>query len=116
MIAGKLRERLSFEKRADLAEPGTGSGTVRGQWVSQFQPFSAAILYMRGGEDVLASRLSGIQPAIITVRSTSETRRIDASWRARDLKTGAIFNIKAPNPTADRKFIEFLAETGVAVG
>jgi len=116
MNAGQLRERLSFEKRVDLAEPGNRSGTKRGNWQQQFQPFAAAIQYLRGGETVMASRLSGIQPAIITVRACSETRMIDASWRARDVRSGAIFNIKAPNPTADNKWIEFVAETGGAIG
>lgn len=118
MKAELLRERFAFDKRSDLAEPGDGSGDVRGDWVEQFRCW-AGIQYvrsLRGGESVLASRLQGIQICFITVRSTTQTRQVDASWRARQISTGVEFNLKGPTPSADKSSIDILAETGTAVG
>lgn len=115
MKAGELRERLAFEKRVMLAEPGNGSGTKRGDWQQQFIVW-AKVIFLRGGESVLASRLSGVQPTVITVRASSQSRLIKSDWRARDTRTGAIYNLKAPNPSANNESIDFIAETGGAIG
>jgi len=115
MKSEKLRERVIFEKRMTLADPGDGAGTYRADWVEQFERW-ASVTNLIGGETVIAARLSGIQPCVITVRMDSETKLIKADWRARHKVSGDIYNLRAPNPAPDRSQISFMAETGEASG
>jgi len=108
--AGKLHHRIAFDKPVDQSD-GQG-GTVNG-WQEQFQ-CRAHYRFLRGGESVQAARLEGRQPLVITVRSSSETRQVKTEWHIRDVRTGTVFQVKAINPTEDRRFIEILAESGVA--
>ena len=111
--AGKLRYRLQFSMRQTLAD-GYGN-TDSGEWVDQFNPVWAGIRFLRGGEDVLASRLEARGPAILTIRNSVNARQITHEWRARDTETDEIYQIKErPRLTDDRAFLEMLAETGVA--
>jgi hypothetical protein len=69
-----------------------------------------------GSETVIAARLQGRQPVIIKVRVNSEALAIETDWRARDVRTGAIYNIRTKaNLDQKRKYYEMLAESGVAV-
>lgn len=71
--------------------------------------------YLRGGEVVLAARLSGRQPIVATVRLNSETRRISVDSTMRDVRTGVHYNIRSVVPTDDRQFLEITAESGVTI-
>lgn len=114
--AGHLTERMTFQKRADLSSaspPGDGYGNVEGGWTDQFT-IAARRVYLRGGEDVLASRLEGRQPVILTVRRSSDTETITTDWRATDARSGTIYNIRSVQLTEDRAWIDMLCESGVA--
>lgn len=114
MDAGKLRFRVAFDKRADAAD--AGDGTKPGGWEEQFIR-SCGILYLRGGEEVISQRMAGVVPAVLTVYSDPDTRQIDSSWRARELKSGATFNVRAvPPPDAGVLTIDILCDTGNADG
>lgn len=110
MRADRLHEHIAFDKPVEQSD-GQG-GTVNG-WQEQFQ-CRAHYRFLRGGESVQAARLEGRQPLVITVRSSSETRQVETQWRIRDVRTGTVFQVKAINPTEDRRFLEILAESGVA--
>jgi len=90
--AGDMNDRLRFESRK-ATDDGYGN-EVAGPWTAQFTRW-ADIWTMRGGEEVHASRLQGIQPLRIIVYSDSETRTITPEWRAVDTRSGAIYAIKA---------------------
>jgi len=109
--AGKLNFRLRFESRADVANV---RGNTKGDWVPQFTVY-AAITPLKGGEGVMAGRLSGFQPVLLQVRRTSQTLRIDASWRAVDPGGGHVYAITAPpsDMAGDRAFLDILATVGV---
>ena len=114
MPAGKLRFRVAFDKRADATD--NGYGLKPGDWAEQFQR-SCGIQYLRGGEQVIEQRMAGVVPAILTVRTDSQTRLIDNSWRARDIASGATFNIKAIPPDDGKPlYTDFLCDTGSADG
>jgi len=114
MPAGKIRFRVAFDKR--VAATDDGYGAKPGDWVEQFQR-SCGIQYLKGGEQVIEQRMAGVVPAILTVRTDSKTRLIDNSWRARDLASGATFNIKAIPPDDGKPlYTEFLCDTGSADG
>lgn len=111
MEAGALRERFAFSKRAAVDD---GLGNEQGEWLIQFTVW-AKRLTLKGGETVLANRLAGRAPAIITIRSSTQTREITADWRCVDARSGEEFNIRAVQPGPKRDVIELLVETGVAV-
>jgi head-tail adaptor len=118
--AGPLRDMLRFEKRIMTDD---GAGNEVGNWVPQFSPISARLTPLNWGETVLASRLAGVVTYQITVRGSSDARKIDNTWRAvnmrKHLPDGKFecYNIKAPvNPDERGAYLIFTAESGVAEG
>jgi head-tail adaptor len=112
MNAQKLRERFAFDMRP-VAQDGYGNS--QGEWVQQFT-CAAARDFLRGGEGVIAARLQGTQVALVTIRASSQSRAVTSEWRARDLRTEDIYNIREAKLTNDRAFVELLCEKGVAHG
>lgn len=62
----------------------------------------------------MAQRLQGVQPVTIRVRSHAATRSVDASWRAVDARSGAIYAIISPpiNVSQKNDYIDMLATSG----
>lgn len=113
--AGKLRFRVRFDCR--MPKDGAYGGTETG-WQDQFVRY-ADIRFLKGSEAVMADRLQGLQPALIIVRADSDTRRIDASWRAVELRggeAGRCFALKSPGADmeGERAYLTFVAEAGAA--
>lgn len=73
--AGKLKTRASFERRAldDQADR-------LGDWTVEFER-DGDLIYLRGGEGVLAERLSGRQPAVLTLRDEDCMQSLNTDWR-----------------------------------
>lgn len=110
--AGTLFYNVRFERPTEIDD---GHGGVEVGWAA-VATARANYRYLRGGETVQASRLSGVQPVVITVRDSCKLREITTGARAIDVRTGAVMNIRSgPVPSDDRRFIEFTAESGVAV-
>lgn len=109
--AGELRERVAFDQ---IAEADTSYGITAGDWEEMFR-VSARIKPLRGSEPIIAQRLQGVQPVVIKVRSSSNTRLVDTSWRVRNVRSGATYNIRAVTPDERRAYIDLLCEGGVAV-
>lgn len=118
MGAGKLDRRLSFEAPKQIED---GAGNYVDGFELQFTQ-AANIKFMRGGETVLASRLEGTQPAICTIRASTQARRITADWRAVDARAGldehgkprVVYQIKEPpRESDDRAYLEFMVVRGV---
>lgn len=111
MRAGELRHRVAFEARPPLAD---GYGNTQGpDFVVQFT-VSAGIVARLGGETVMAARLDGRQPVTITVRRSADTLRIATDWRARDVATGEVYNIRSiADPDDKRMQLDLLCEKGV---
>lgn len=108
--AGNLLHRFSFDL---ISEVPDGHGGFKRRIVS-FEA-RAALRYLRGGETVQASRLQGKQPVVVTVRRSAQSAQIDSETIMRDMRTGAIYNVRTVVPTVDRQFIEITAESGVAI-
>lgn len=116
MTIGMMRDRIAFDKREDLSAnspPGDGHGNMEGDWQEQFTRY-ARLRPKFGGEEIMASRLQGVQPYTITVRFDSKTRTIGPGWRARNVADGTIYAITAPvtNPDEKKKFIEITVTAG----
>lgn len=112
MDAGRLDRRLRFEAR-EVADDGFGN-TVSGEWAGRFT-VPASRTYLRGGEAVMAGRLAGRQAAVLSVRATARSRGIASDWRAVDVLSGEVFNLRGePRLSADRAMLDMDAESGVA--
>jgi SPP1 family predicted phage head-tail adaptor len=109
--AGGLREIVAFDQRALQSD---GYGNSQADWVERFRA-AARIKPARGGETIQAARLAGSQPVVITVRSSSNMRMVKSEWRARDVRSGTIYNIRSiVNPDEKDKFIDMECDAGVA--
>jgi SPP1 family predicted phage head-tail adaptor len=108
---GELRSRIELQVRT-LIDDGFGNEQA-GPFETQAE-VSAKFHFLRGGEEVMAGRLSGKQPAIITVRQSAATRAVTTAWRI-VTKDGEAWNIRAiTDPDGKRAWFEILAEKGVA--
>jgi head-tail adaptor len=108
--AGRLGERVAFDQRADTDD---SYGNFETAFVEQFSR-AAALIYLRGGETVIAARLAGTQPVVIRVRRDQETETVRADWRVRDVRAGTVFAIRSIVPSDDHAWLDFTCETGVA--
>jgi SPP1 family predicted phage head-tail adaptor len=108
---GELRSRIALQVRSNH-DDGYGN-EVTGPFETQAEVW-AKFHFLRGGEEVMAGRLAGKQPAIITVRQSAATRAITTAWRILT-KDGEAWNIRAiTDPDNKRAWFEILAEKGVA--
>lgn len=113
MAAGKLNHRLSFQARS-LQSDGYGN-EESSDFAEEFVRW-AEIRPLKGGETVMAARLSGTQPVLIIVRRDSDTRTIEADWRAVDANEGTVYAITSPatDMEQERSFLTMTATAGVA--
>lgn len=111
MTAGNLRARLSFQAREEV-DDGYGN-TVSGDFKEQFQDH-AEMKALKGGEAVIASRLQGKQPFLISVRSHTNTRRITTDWRAVNARSGAVYAITTAVERPKGDYIDMTVIEGVA--
>lgn len=111
MAAGKLREVLSFQARQSI-DDGAGN-EVSGPWQEQCRA-AAERLALRGSEQVMASRLGGVQPYLVSVRYSLGTAAITTDWRAVDTRSGATYAIKTAVPRDRRDYIDMLLVEGTA--
>ncbi|WP_173931386.1 head-tail adaptor protein [Chelativorans sp. Marseille-P2723] len=112
-FAPKLDTRFTFER--DMAEPDWSGHPGEPDWRPLFTVWGN-IAFMRGGEAVIAARLTARQPAILTIRNSAAARGIKPSDRAVNARTGEIFNIREqPRVSKDsRGFLEILVEAGAS--
>lgn len=109
--AGDLHDRFTIQRDTATADWTGHPGEP--DWKDQFT-VSGNIQYMRGGESVMAARLTARQPAILTIRTSSQARGILPTDRVKDARTGEIFNIREqPRVSkANRGYLEVLVEAG----
>jgi SPP1 family predicted phage head-tail adaptor len=113
MQSGDLRERIGFYARVSLDD---GAGNVKaGYGPNPEFILSANVKPKLGGEGVLAGRLTGTNLLNITVRYSSKSTQVTPDWRAKDERSGVIYNIRSiVDPTQKRQWLELLCERGVA--
>lgn len=102
-----LTKRAAFQRpmksRDADGNPITSYPTVFEAWVN-LKP-------LRGGESVMAARMQSRAPAIVTFRSSSQTREVTSEWRV--VISGRIYAAKEdPRETQDRAYLEMLIEGG----
>lgn len=110
MAAGPLRDRIAFKSRVRTAD---GAGGASEAWVTQFTVWGS-FTPQRGREQMEAGRLESSVAGTMRVRSSSQTRLIDATWIA--VLDGADYNVRwVTNPDRHARFLEIAVERGVAV-
>ena len=102
--AGEMSERVRFSRRGK-----DGYGRDTDTFEMQFEVW-AKVTWPKGSEAAMQSRLQGVQPVALTIRTSNQARDIDTSWRAEVLRFGGPLNITAVAATPDRAFIELLAQ------
>lgn len=112
MQAGDLTFRVALDAPTQAAN---GQGGMLLGWAEQYR-CAAHMRFLRGSEAVIAARLAGRQPVVITVRNCAAARAVTVDWRIRDVRSGLDYNVRtAPVPSQDRAWLEITAESGVPV-
>jgi head-tail adaptor len=112
--AGGLRQKLHFQKRGE-AEDEFGNPLPGGDFETVFTDYAELVPRM-GGETVMASRLQGIQPYTMRVRSNGNTRQVTTAWQIVDARNAnRIFNIKGISDSDQKnQYLELLVVEGEA--
>lgn len=105
-VLGKMRAKVRFER---LQGGRDAAGAPIQTWVA-LTTVSARVRYMRGGESVIAQRITGIQPVVVTVRGSAATRQIKLEDRGLDERTGKVLHIESLAPDETGAFIEILCK------
>ena len=107
---GDLREVVRFQTSTET-DDGYGN-PIAGAWATEFKA-RARIMPKMGSEAVVAARMQGMQPYVITIRSNAQARLVTPAWRAINDRTGAVYDIKAiANPDERNAFLELLVTEG----
>lgn len=108
--AQELSHRVFFDERGDVEDE---YGNTQSGFVERFEVWAA--LRPRGGsEAVVAARLEGRNVLGVYLRSTSQTRQIEADWRMRDKRTGEEYAVKIVDAVTDRSWVYLEVQTGIA--
>lgn len=106
---GDLRELVEIQ---DYVEIDDGYGGVEYQWQTAFTA-PARIQILRGTETVIASRLTGTQVLAITMRWQPAMADVTPAWKAKNGRTGTMYNIRSVEPDERRQWVNLLCESGV---
>lgn len=104
--AGALRDRVNIQGWTE--EPDGYGGTK--QVFGTIATVAVAFQPLRGTESVMASRLAGTQPFVVTARSSMATRAITPAYKLQDARnTARMFDIKAvADPDGKNQWLELL--------
>ena len=113
--AGDLRNRIRFETRSTDA-----NGDALGSWTEVCTVW-AQVKWLRGSESAVNSRLEGRKPAVLVIRSSSQSRAFTEGLRAvavsgQDVIPGQTFNLTAVTPAKESGFIDVMGVVGGATG
>ncbi|WP_438748402.1 head-tail adaptor protein [Pararhizobium sp. O133] len=110
--AGAMRQKVHFQRRTEKEDE-------YGNTVEDFQTIftdAAEFIPLRGGEQVTAARLTGIQPFIVRVHSSTQTRAVGPDWQIVDARSGVVYAITAPPVNTDQKnaYLDIMVTQGKA--
>lgn len=112
---GQLRAKVHCQKQGEATDAFGNPVPGGGAWATQFS-VRAGFKPRNGGESVIAGRLQGVQPYIVTVWQNSLTRQITPGWRLVDANDDKrVFAVRSlADPDGNRMWLELLVEQGVA--
>jgi SPP1 family predicted phage head-tail adaptor len=104
--SGDLRAKITFQRRIET-DDGYGN-PISGAWSDEFT-VRARLMPKMGTEPVIASRMQGVQPYLMIIRSSTSTRLITPAWRAVNARSGVVYEIRAvANPDERGAWLELL--------
>lgn len=109
--AGDLRECIEFQQRG-MEDDGFGNVTPSGPYATVFTAAARRVI-LKGGETVMASRLTGVQTVVFTIRyQQAAIDAVDNTWQLRDARKGTLYNVKSVEPDPAYAWVTILAEKG----
>lgn len=103
--AGDLTKRATFQQPVEGRD---ADGMIVQRYDDQFTVW-CHVRPLRGGEAVMQARLASRSPAILTVRASSDARRITSEWWA--VIDGRTYHIREDwRESQDRAWLEMLGE------
>lgn len=114
MRAGRMHTRITFDKPTAVSDAAGGTVVT---WVPVFTAW-ADVHPLTGRETTRTNQTIAELDTRIRIRYDGQSRNIDATWRARDVARGIVYNIVRPpinSDTRDRD-LEILCSSGVNRG
>lgn len=108
--AGALRELYAWDQRIEIED---GAGNTVGEWHEVFRA-AAGRVALKGGEAVLASRLEGRQPHLVTIRNSVNAALVTPDWRCRDVRTGKAYAIVTHDIRPRKDYVDMIVSEGIA--
>ena len=110
--AGAMRQKIHFQRRT-IVDDGYGNEVADLETVFTD---AAEFVPLRGGEAVMGARLTGIQPFIVRVHSSTQTRAVGPDWQVVDARSGVVYAITAPPVNTDQKnaYLDIMVTQGRA--
>ena len=108
--AGGLRDSVAFDAPAGSPD---GYGGVETGW-AQALVCRAEMIHIRGSESVDAARLAGRSVFKVRIHQCDAARAVTTDHRMRDLRRGAVYNLRVVDAVTDPLWIWITAESGAA--
>lgn len=80
------------------------------RWEDQTGVLRCEITFLRGGEEVIAGRLAGINTVVIRGRRTA-LQAATTHWQIKDNSSGQLYEIKSVIPTEDGRSLDFTCQS-----
>lgn len=111
----QLRDRFLCQTKGIATDEYNNPSPDNAVWETQFS-VRAKVRAKLGGEGVIAGRLEGKQPYIVTIRQSRQARRITPEWRLVDANDSSrVLAVRSIiDPDQKNRWLEILAEEGVA--
>ncbi|MDH6265534.1 SPP1 family predicted phage head-tail adaptor [Rhizobium sp. SG_E_25_P2] len=107
---GALNERVTLSR--PVAQENDYGGSVDG--FETVTTVAAKFTPMRGGETLIAARLTGRSVVVARIRASTLTRQARPDWRLTDARAATVYNIRDVILSDDRAYLDLLCESGVA--
>ena len=113
---GALRERISFQSRSSVDDGWGNPIPGAGPFATVFT-VSGSLRPLRGSEAVMADRLAGRQPYVLTVRYSSQVAGVTPAWQIVDANnSNRVLAVVSPlaDPDGKNQWLEGIVTEGVA--
>ena len=111
-----LRETITFERRVQTA---VGDGNTESSWdtANPLCTVRAELRPVNGREEVMAQKLQGVQPFVLTVRYCAATAGVTPEDHAVNARTGVAYDITAiQNPDMRQQWLSMIVREGTGDG
>lgn len=111
MTTVRMRESVKFQRRGAST---SGISSTPGAWADLCGPFRARLQPLNGREEVLAQKLSGVQPFILTIRYCAAAAALTNQDRAVHARTGVAYDITSPPVNTDERqmYLTMIVKSG----